>query len=1213
MSKLPSICGTTQDQPPQKLSKPLTNRSSSNLLTSTSHHFEASSPLALSDAGSADGYFPSVTSPHCQPKGRRNTRSKIRSYFQSSPETDQHHSSEDDESNQRKTTNRNSRHRMSRTDSSIFQNPNVGASAASSASYLCMADARGPENSEDDAVKRHITEKVWIDTLAAQNHVSTPVDEDKHPDSVMSPIRRRSLYTPGIATRSPEDILRKPPPREQVTSQADRDYYYDPTRPACSPLSRLANLRNSHTGRSTPSELDYTHLGTLKLGTLRVTNGAASPVPQNRHDDPVQHLEVASQDDYYTASEGKSEEEDDRLNVGSSSADTSRTSEEDISDVAAIQKTPTTCRSIKRKPLPPKAPSIHHDQSTMPIVNRPVSQRTPHPVLGSPSKESLPRYERRGDLEMRQSFAGVTKHPNKSNEPQEEAYLKLIGRPTPWHNPPDMTTTAHFQNMDSGYSSNTSLEGVRQPTSSEEVDAVIIPSLQSNVPYPTQVPSPPSDRTWEEFQLAIRTESPRVAMSTHKAPTPIHSFNRDSRTRSFSGAAQKGSFVAANDPPTKSSGIPNKEGFSPEKSRKLQKKRPKSQPPLQRISLPANDPMDQSEIPPVPVAIANLHSERVSRFPSLDHTFSSPQHTEPDEVHFSPVSKTDQSAQGPEDLKEDVQPFLKRLVRKARSRSRSKSRARRTSYHSDDDEVDTSEICRSPSWSDYGNRKKKEQKRRQKAERESQNRSDQETSSAKDSEPSRRRFRLRSRSRGRSTQTEHVSTSADIGIIQKSLGVGPYDIALTDPKQSIQRSQGYSHQDIAPREVSKDDVHSGRSRSYSLAGPSLPSTKGIREHNVITKLARPQTMFFDPRAIPAMPVADLRLKNGARNQKHLPQHRDPQPVEHRSQEPELSRQGTSTMDNPRVSESTGDPPSVSMKHSSVDTTTSIEALIDALLDASSVEAREEILQQIRHRRRQSKPESNSLNLQRDLDQSNQSNPSPPDMAAMPPQESNPMPGGSDPQAQCPKPQESDAGAIAGSDLIKSRSTFIDTPPIETSISSQSQTPTTPKKDLWAGGAIQTERRKAIESTNDWDSHRLAWSSRRKSAGEALLKKTALNTPAEAPCRTDLDLDAEQQPAKRNPKAFHKPWTPPSNQPRSDYTTGESSQSDTNVAATAQAFERLTGRFEGGLLYGYEPGFGLGGSAGTRGTKTGATRKSLHISQGYGVDLSDVPIFVAASK
>ena len=51
------------------------------------------------------------------------------------------------------------------------------------------------------------------------------------------------------------------------------------------------------------------------------------------------------------------------------------------------------------------------------------------------------------------------------------------------------------------------------------------------------------------------------------------------------------------------------------------------------------------------------------------------------------------------------------------------------------------------------------------------------------------------------------------------------------------------------------------------------------------------------------------------------------------------------------------------------------------------------------------------------------------------------------------------------------------------------------------------------------------------------------------------------------------------------------------------------RYEGGLLYGYEPGQGLGGSAGIRGAQTLASRKSVELSKGYGIDLSDVPVFI----
>jgi hypothetical protein len=53
------------------------------------------------------------------------------------------------------------------------------------------------------------------------------------------------------------------------------------------------------------------------------------------------------------------------------------------------------------------------------------------------------------------------------------------------------------------------------------------------------------------------------------------------------------------------------------------------------------------------------------------------------------------------------------------------------------------------------------------------------------------------------------------------------------------------------------------------------------------------------------------------------------------------------------------------------------------------------------------------------------------------------------------------------------------------------------------------------------------------------------------------------------------------------------------------------RFSGGLGYGYEPGMGLGGSAGTRnaGRMSQGGRKSVDVSMKYGVDFSDVPVFL----
>ncbi|TGO73596.1 hypothetical protein BELL_0348g00120 [Botrytis elliptica] len=53
------------------------------------------------------------------------------------------------------------------------------------------------------------------------------------------------------------------------------------------------------------------------------------------------------------------------------------------------------------------------------------------------------------------------------------------------------------------------------------------------------------------------------------------------------------------------------------------------------------------------------------------------------------------------------------------------------------------------------------------------------------------------------------------------------------------------------------------------------------------------------------------------------------------------------------------------------------------------------------------------------------------------------------------------------------------------------------------------------------------------------------------------------------------------------------------------------RYAGGLGYGFEPGYGLGGSAGTRnsGTMNKGGRKGVEVSQQWGLDFSDVPIIM----
>jgi hypothetical protein len=95
---------------------------------------------------------------------------------------------------------------------------------------------------------------------------------------------------------------------------------------------------------------------------------------------------------------------------------------------------------------------------------------------------------------------------------------------------------------------------------------------------------------------------------------------------------------------------------------------------------------------------------------------------------------------------------------------------------------------------------------------------------------------------------------------------------------------------------------------------------------------------------------------------------------------------------------------------------------------------------------------------------------------------------------------------------------------------------------------------------DWDAHARLWSQRRKSIGEGLRQRAEIS----------------------NERA--------SSQPPEDIT--------------------MYGRYSGGLHYNYEGrGYGVGGSAGTRQLHSAASRKSMHYSHQFGVDLSDVPVFV----
>ncbi|EAW11136.1 uncharacterized protein ACLA_088250 [Aspergillus clavatus NRRL 1] len=101
-------------------------------------------------------------------------------------------------------------------------------------------------------------------------------------------MRRRSLLTrPGVATRrsTRSATQRIPPPIDQE----HESHFQPPGYSHLYPQSPLTNVNDGVWAPSTtqlrpptPTESEYTHLGNLKLGSLRVVNGSVSPCPSDR-------------------------------------------------------------------------------------------------------------------------------------------------------------------------------------------------------------------------------------------------------------------------------------------------------------------------------------------------------------------------------------------------------------------------------------------------------------------------------------------------------------------------------------------------------------------------------------------------------------------------------------------------------------------------------------------------------------------------------------------------------------------------------------------------------------------------------------------------------------------------------------------------------------------------------------------------------------------
>ena len=1223
--------GGKQEGISRRLSKPRTNNnSSSNLLNIHNQTLQSSSPLTPSETD----YFGDATVVNSQGerRSRRKSRSRLRAYLYGTPSESSHVLSSDEEDEKCSPSflgaTCGSNKRLSRSYSSFLQLSSARASTphlSNSSKQLLVTDAE-----ESAIVAEQVKERAHRDRLAAQNHITPPVDEDEHVDFLLAPVRRKSLYTPGIATRNARDILQKPPPPKgslSAVSQADLDYYYNPKHSDTSPLARLAALNVPEDGRGTPSDINIPHLGGLKLGTLRVTNGVASPIPQTSK--PINRClpptpSSSDQKESHKASKSCTNEE---LSVPSKA-------KQQHVDVAISP--PTTSSSIS-----------NNEMEELDAQGRLVWQFSANCKSRYPGCASFPAHTYRAELAgspFPQSSSA--KETDLGAEMFDDEAVVIQGlqqsesdRWRSWITEAAAHQTGKGSREDALEKLNGNTECTFQsrrlsvPLSlNSQFSGAIDTTLRADSGYNSNDSLDANQRPNLITRRTMASTQDHDDKSLGSPPQVRSSFTTAQREANVVVRPKSGSIGTKDVLETTSSSI---RSSSQHLVRKLQKSRPKSQPPsLQLINSTGFHQSPELPIPRVPSFMAAKHAQRLTQFPLLEHTFPSCEHVTASNsttstefksvpVRFpSPANAFEPaSAAFAVDYELHEQAGSRDGLPLARSQ-------KGPSATENEDQWSFSGIVRSPSWSTFGRSKKerapKRLTKRQKGEEPLLIKEEQDSVRTLRKDKAALKKQLvkgdrstkifspftSSRMRGKSaerrlSQQEAVTAIADFGNVAESLGGSPYDIAASIHPNALRDARSCRpYQLTSATQMPNSFV--GRlgmgqtqqcSTGRSFGRPTISAQEIWGDLQAIpARRARPQTMLPDVPPVPALSAIDIRahnlewarsrhrsLANSAgkeivRNGPHIkagPAFDDHGGGQHRVVQPQ-----SMALDNPRVSE-----------RSCNETTELQEAKI------------------VEHGQQEKIVDGESR----------------------------------------------DIGRIDGSKgPIQSRSQA------KTLTSHEAKASNITVPDLWSNSSLEMKNleRETLETTasdwttddklaapfdnsNMWEAQRHAWSERRKSAGEALRNQKRTNdvcidsgleqpsTPQQQASQTRVECypDAitpaaslpwirvthSQHPNSSEPGKLTQKFVPSYCIPANSVGSGTSISPIATISPSAENHVfRVTGRYEGGLQYNYEPGCGLGGSAGTRGAKTEASRKSVEVSKGFGVDLSDVPVFVATA-
>ena len=997
---------------------------------------------------------------------------------------------------------RGMRQRLSRTGTMLSKRASIRLSLNPqnrSSTSIARESSTPPEDEEEVAAK--IKQKAFRDKLASLNQpLHVTVENDGVEETIISPIRRRSMMTPGLATRHPSDILAKPPELRKPVADPEDEYYYNRHLSESSPLARIAALDlangvlNPESRSATPLDVDYGNLS--GPGALRITNGVASPVPSMRSTNMSLRnasVDLRDQTEYFSLSHARPSES--RLG-GLRLQEVRRSGEfaDAYREYAKRQSGEISRGDSDRRTIHPRSSMSYEmfadsqgfepELSTETVQSKPTHVRSRSQISIS-HHASLAAEDYMFDLSRNPFSTEVTTKPNEfednlfedqvsqhrlslhnpqSQDSDDEAVVfesrgsceqvrgaalqgfddstlnaenTHFGEMEPYEEPKPQ----NINNSDSGYSSGSSLRSINNPLQHAWVERE--PKLMKRQINNNTVPHLPSPSAAKSLPVVLSSRPQLVPMPTATTKSSL-----------FTWSYQNSSETIPTIISTESAG-----SQASTTSRKLQKPRPKSQPPpSNRVAIQSHpDITAASLIPPIPIEVAERNARRMRDLPPLVHTLPSvdDEKIKPGIERSPPVSGP---VRFPTPSQEDVPKVQPNEMRKSRRVSMRQSL--------------------------LGSNKA--QKRH---------------------------------SSQANTTTDDQVTIATLGDVTRSLGSGPYDAAfLTHPTRPHHSQRAYT--------------------SFHHISPSMPKSKSMIGMNDSE----------------ALEVSRLRTKYR---------------------------------------------------------TSSLDA-VDAKLQFSTPS-----------------PEKRRFNDRGGIPGKM------PRLGTMP-QEQPPLP--SIPVAVQVQMRESQIVDLSYDQGVASR------PAAQRNAHSMILQPSnsTPSE----------------QPLVDWSSSRKAWAKHRKDAGDALADISSQYT-VEEKTRTDREA-THLQVMDRSSR-----WSLPSaerdqhglGQPRVDQLRAEGQSSptrrsiqlpDQQPSAASQSYHyssstsnllsshsadveprlstpsprpqgfnipagtvaRLSGRFDGGLGYGYEPGQGVGGSAGTRNLPSKASRKSIEVSKGYGLDLSDIPVFIS---